>query len=193
MEPEPPIIARNAVGGGIAFSREERERHLYIVGKSGAGKSTVLFNLAMHDIMAGEGIAVIDPHGDLAEAIIDAIPPERTHEVCYFNVADTERPVGFNPLARVPRERQALAAAGIVAAFKHLWGDSWGPRLEQFLFPGVAALLESPRPTLIDLGRIYTDEDFRSRVVARISDPMIASFWTGEYASYSLCFFRYSS
>jgi len=104
MEPEPPIIAKNAVGGGIAFSREERERHLYIVGKSGAGKSTVLFNLAMHDIMAGEGIALIDPHGDLAEAIIDAIPPERTHTVCYFNVADTERPVGFNPLARVPRE-----------------------------------------------------------------------------------------
>jgi hypothetical protein len=185
MEPEPPIIARNAVGGGIVFSREERERHLYIVGKSGAGKSTVLFNLAMHDIMAGEGIAVIDPHGDLAEAIIDAIPPERTHEVCYFNVADTEYPVGFNPMARVPRKRQALAAAGIVAAFKHLWGgESWGPRLEHWLFHGVAALLESPRPTLIDLARIYTDEDFRSRIVSRTADPAIADFWTGEYASY---------
>jgi type IV secretory pathway TraG/TraD family ATPase VirD4 len=144
MESQPPIIAKNAVGGAVAFSREERERHLYVVGKSGSGKSTVLFNLAMHDIMAGEGIAVIDPHGDLAEAIIEAVPPERTHEVCYLNVADTEYPVGFNPLARVPRERHALAAAGIVAAFKHLWGDSWGPRLEHFLFHGVAALLESP-------------------------------------------------
>lgn len=185
MEPEPPIIAKNAAGGAIAFSREERERHLYIVGKSGAGKSTVLFNLAMHDIMAGEGIAVIDPHGDLAEAIIDAIPPERTHEVCYFNVADTESPVGFNPLARVPRKRQALAAAGIVAAFKHLWGaESWGPRLEHFLFHGVAALLESPRPSLIDLARMYTDEDFRSRIVSRVGDPIIAQFWTGEYLSY---------
>jgi len=185
MEPEPPIIAKNAVGGAIAFSREERERHVYIVGKSGAGKSTVLFNLAMHDIMAGEGIAVIDPHGDLAEAIIDAIPPQRTHEVCYFNVADMEYPVGFNPIARVPRKRQALAAAGIVAAFKHLWGaESWGPRLEHFLFHGVAALLESPRPTLIDLARIYTDEDFRCRIVSHISDPLIARFWTGEYASY---------
>jgi hypothetical protein len=115
MEPRPPIIATNAVGGGIVFSREERERHLYIVGKSGAGKSTVLFNLAMHDIMAGEGIAVIDPHGGLAEAIIDAIPPERTHEVCYFNVADTEYPVGFNPLARVPRKRHAPAARSAIS------------------------------------------------------------------------------
>jgi hypothetical protein len=184
MEPEPPIIATTAIGSGIRFSREERERHLYIVGKSGSGKSTVLFNLAMHDIMAGEGIAVIDPHGDLAEAIIDAIPRERTHEVCYFNVTDTEHPVGFNPLARVPRKRHALAAAGIVAAFKHLWGESWGPRLEHFLFHGVAALLESPRPTLIDLARVYTDEDFRSHIVSRITDPVIARFWTGEYASY---------
>jgi hypothetical protein len=184
MEPEPPIIATTAIGSGIGFSREERERHLYIVGKSGSGKSTVLFNLAMHDIMAGEGIAVVDPHGDLAEAIIDAIPRERTHEVCYFNVTDTEHPVGFNPLARVPRKRHALAAAGIVAAFKHLWGESWGPRLEHFLFHGVAALLESPRPTLIDLARIYTDDEFRSRVVSRIADPVIARFWTGEYASY---------
>jgi energy-coupling factor transporter ATP-binding protein EcfA2 len=184
MEPEPPIIATTALGSGIRFSRKERERHLYIVGKSGSGKSTVLFNLAMQDIIAGEGIAIVDPHGDLAEAIVDAIPPERTHEVCYFNVADTEHPVGFNPLARMPRKRHALAAAGIVAAFKHLWGESWGPRLEHHLFHGVAALLESPRPTITDLARIYTDEDFRSRLIPRIADPVIARFWTGEYASY---------
>jgi hypothetical protein len=104
--------------------------------------------------------------------------------VCYFNVADGDYPVGFNPIARVPRKRHALAAAGIVAAFKHLWGDSWGPRLEHFLFHGVAALLESPRPTLIDLARIYTDADFRCRLVPRITDPLVARFWTGEYASY---------
>src|SRR5439155_12437344 len=129
MERQPPIIANTATGGGIAFSREERERHNYLVGKSGSGKSTALFNLAMHDIYAGEGVAVIDPHGDLAEAIIDALPPERTHEVCYLNVADTQFPVGSNPLAGVPPERQPLAAAGVVSAFKHLWHESWGPRL----------------------------------------------------------------
>ena len=184
MEPQSPVIATTAIGSAISFSREERERHIYIVGKSGSGKSTVLFNLAMHDIVSGEGVAVIDPHGDLAEALLDAMPRERTHQVCYFNVADTACPVGFNPLAQVPRERHALAAAGIVAAFKHLWGDSWGPRLEHFLFHGVAALLESPRPTLIDLARIYTDADFRARIVPRIADPVIARFWTGEYANY---------
>src|SRR6185437_15162503 len=117
-------------------------------------------------------------------AIIDAIPPERTHEVCYLDVSDTECPVGFNPLARQPRQRHALAAAGIVAAFKHLWGDSWGPRLEHFLFNGVAALLESPRPTLIDLPRMYTDPDFRARIVGHLRDPIVSRFWTGEFASY---------
>src|ERR1700734_4380214 len=164
-----PIIARGATGQGIAFSREERERHIYLVGKSGSGKSTALFNLAMHDIYAGEGVAVIDPHGDLAEAIIDALPPERTHEVCYLNAADTEFPVGFNPLASVPIHRQPLAAAGIVSAFKHLWSDSWGPRLEHFLYNGVAALMAHPHPTLIDLSRMYTDEKFRERVIACVT------------------------
>lgn len=185
MKPEQqPIIATTATGGGVMFTREERERHLYIVGKSGSGKSTVLFNLAMADIMAGEGVAVIDPHGDLAEAIIDAIPPERTNQVCYLNVADTEYPVGFNPLARVATDRRALAAAGTVSAFKHLWHESWGPRLEHFLFQGVAALLESPRPTLLDLSRIYTDKVFRDRLVSRITDPVVARFWRHEFPSY---------
>lgn len=185
MQPEhPPIIARTSMGGGIALSREERERHVYIVGKSGSGKSTALFNLAMHDITAGEGVAVIDPHGDLADAIIDAMPPERTHDVCYLNIADTQFPVGFNPLAGVAPERQALAAAGIVSAFKHLWSDSWGPRLEHFLYNGVAALLASPRPTLIDLPRIYFDDDFRDRVVACVADPIVARFWRKEFAGY---------
>lgn len=188
MESEPPIIAKTSTGGGIALTREERERHVYIVGKSGSGKSTVLFNLAMHDILAGEGVCVIDPHGDLAEALIEALPPSRTHEVCYLNVADRERPVGFNPLARVPPERHALAAAGMVSTFKHLWGDSWGPRLEHFLYHGVAALLSAPRPTLIDLARVYTDPSFRERLIPQIIDPVIARFWTQEFPSYDQYF-----
>jgi hypothetical protein len=184
MEREPPIIARTSTGGAIALSEAERERHVYIVGKSGSGKSTVLFNLAMHDIYAGGGVAVLDPHGDLAEAIIDALPPSRTHEVCYLNVADAEFPVGFNPLASVPPERHALAASGIVSTFKHLWSDSWGPRLEYFLFQGVSALLASPRPVLTDLSRVFTDEDFRGRIIPRISDPTVARFWLQEFPGY---------
>jgi len=183
MEPEHHYIAKTT-RGVIGLSREERERHVYIVGKSGSGKSTVLFNLAMHDIMHGEGVAVIDPHGDLAEAVADCIPPSRTHSVCYLDAGDTERPVGFNPLAHIAPERHALAASGIVSAFKHLWGDSWGPRLEHFLFHGLVALLSVPRATLIDLPRLYTDEAFRAPIVARLRDPITARFWRHEYPQY---------
>lgn len=138
----------------------------------------------MHDIVSGEGVAVIDPHGDLAEAVGDCIPANRTNQVCYLDAGDMRQPVGFNPLAHIPPERHALAASGIVSAFKHLWRESWGPRLEHFLFNGIMALLAAPRATLIDLPRVYTDEQFRDRLVARIRDPIAARFWMGEYPQY---------
>jgi DNA helicase HerA-like ATPase len=141
MEPEPIAIATTADSRGVVLTREERERHVYIVGKSGTGKSTFLFNLAMADICAGEGVAVIDPHGDLATDILDAIPRSRINDVCYLDAGETEYPVGSNPATRIAPERRALAASGMVAAFKHLWSDSWGPRLEHFLFQGIAALI----------------------------------------------------
>jgi Type IV secretion-system coupling protein DNA-binding domain len=172
------------VWANVCLSREERARHVYIVGKSGSGKSTTLFNLAMYDIADREGVAVIDPHGDLAEAVADCIPSDRTHAVCYLDAADSDRPIGFNPLAHIAPERHALAASGIVSAFKHLWRDSWGPRLEHFMFQGVMALLALPRATLIDLPRVYTQEDFRDRAVARLRDPISARFWREEYPRY---------
>jgi hypothetical protein len=149
-----------------------------------SGKSTTLFNLAMSDLLAGEGVAVIDPHGDLAEAVADCIPPERTHSVCYLDAGDAECPVGFNPLAHIAPERNALAASGMVSAFKYLWRDSWGPRLELFLFNGISALLCAPHATLIDLPRLYIDERFRERVVARVRDPIVLRFWREEYPRY---------
>src|SRR5713226_3635223 len=170
MESEIISIATTANGAGVTFSREERERHIYIVGKSGSGKSTFLFNLAKADILAGEGVAFIDPHGDTALDILDAIPRSRINDVCYLDVTDTERPVGFNPATRIAPERRALAAAGIVSAFKHLWSDSWGPRLEHFLFHGVAALVSRQHTTLIDLTRLYTDDNFRERVLRHVTD-----------------------
>jgi len=189
MEPDIIIpIATTASGAGVVFSREERERHVYIVGKSGSGKSTFLFNLAMGDILKGEGVAVIDPHGDLALDILDAIPRSRINDVCYLDVTDSERPVGFNPATRVAPERRALAAAGIVSAFKHLWSDSWGPRLEHFLFHGVAALVSREHATLIDLPRVYTDDNFRERLLRSVADPETLRFWQEEFPSYTKAF-----
>jgi hypothetical protein len=185
MEAEPFSIATTSHGSGVVFTREERERHIWIVGKSGSGKSTFLFNLVMDDIYAGEGVTVIDPHGDLATDILDAIPRRRINDVCYLDAGETEYPVGFNPATRIAPERRALAASGIVAAFKHLWSDSWGPRLEHFLFHGVAALVSREHATLIDLARLYTDDRFREHVVSRVSDPETLRFWQEEFPSYT--------
>src|ERR1700694_2577793 len=177
MEPDAISIATAADGGGGAFSREERERHVYIVGKSGSGKSTFLFNLAMGDISRGEGVAVIDPHGDLALDILDTIPRTRINDVCYLDVTDIERPVGFNPITRVAPQRRALAAAGVVSAFKHIWSDSWGPRLEHFLYHGIAALLSRQHSTLIDLPRVYIDDRFREQLLRSATDSETLRFW----------------
>jgi DNA helicase HerA-like ATPase len=185
MEPQIIPIATTSHGEGVVFSREERERHVWIVGKSGSGKSTFLFNLAMSDVVTGEGVTIIDPHGDLAEDILDAIPRSRINDVCYLDAGETEYPVGFNPATKIAPERRALAASGIVAAFKHLWSDSWGPRLEHFLYHGIAALISREHATLIDLARIYTDDLFRDRVVARVRDPETLRFWQEEFPGYS--------
>src|ERR1700694_1589393 len=188
MEPDAISIATAADGGGGAFSREERERHVYIVGKSGSGKSTFLFNLAMGDISRGEGVAVIDPHGDLALDILQAIPRSRVNDVCYPDVTDDEQPVGFNPITRIAPERRALAASGIVSACKPVWSDSWGPRLEHFLFHGVAALVSRRHATLIDLPRLYTEDNFRERVLRSVTDPETLRFWREEFPSYTKAF-----
>lgn len=185
MENELSAIAYTTNGAPIVFTREERERHVWLVGKSGSGKSTFLFNLAMSDIMDGGGAAVIDPHGDLATDILNAIPRSRINDVCYLDAGETEYPVGFNPAANITPERRALAAAGIVSAFKHIWSDSWGPRLEHFLYHGVSALISRSHATLIDLARLYTDDRFRERIVSHVTDPETLRFWKEELPSYS--------
>jgi hypothetical protein len=184
MEQESLSIATTANGTPIIFDRDERERHIYIAGKTGSGKSTLMCNLAMGDILAGEGIAFIDPHGDAALDLLDAIPKSRINDICYLDAADTERPVGFNPATRIAPERRALATSGIVAAFKHLWSESWGPRTEHYLFHGVAALLSRQHATLIDLSRVYTDDVFRERLLQHVTDPETLRFWRKEFPSY---------
>src|SRR5665213_1118893 len=124
------------------LSHADRRHHLYTVGKSGTGKTTLLRNMILQDIVSGRGVGVIDPHGDLSEELLDYIPRRRIEDVVYFDPADTDFPIGFNLLGQVPVDRRHLVASGVVNVFKSIWSDFWGPRLEYILYAAVAAILD---------------------------------------------------
>jgi DNA helicase HerA-like ATPase len=168
----------------VGLSRRERRRHLYTVGKTGAGKTTLLRSLILQDIRAGHGAGVIDPHGELAEALLDAIPKRRTGDVIYFDPAEGAYPIGLNVLESPAPEMNRLVASGVVAALKSIWKDSWGPRLEYILYNAVAALVDFEGATLVGVVKLLTDEGYRERVVRRARDPVVRAFWTGEFARY---------
>jgi hypothetical protein len=169
----------------VMLDPEERRRHLYIVGQTGTGKSTLLLNLIAQDLAAGEGLALLDPHGDLAEAVLMHIPRDRTNDLVYLNPADADRPIGFNPLSGVPEDLKPIVADGVVSAFRHVWPESWGPRLDYILTNAVRALLDVPGATLLMLPRLLIDEPFRMRLIEwHVRDPMVRSFWLNEYAGY---------
>ncbi len=158
---------------------------MYLIGKTGTGKSTLLENMIITDIRAGEGVAVVDPHGELVEKIIRFIPTERTNDVVYFNPADLDYPIAFNILECPNPEHRNLIASGLVGVFKKIWADSWGPRLEYILMNGILALLEYPGSTLLGLMRMLVDKEFRKKVITYIKDPVVKSFWMNEYANYN--------
>jgi len=164
----------------------ERRLHTYVVGKTGTGKSTLLATMLRQDLEVGRGVALIDPHGDLAELALSLVPPERYDEVLYFNPADTEFPVGYNPLAARTPEERPLVASAVIGVFKKLYGDSWGPRLEYFLRNAILALLETPNPSLLALPRLLTDKSFRKAVVAQLRDPLLRTFFTEEFEGYDV-------
>ena len=168
----------------FVLSPRDRRHHLYAIGKSGTGKTTLLRNLILQDIAAGHGVAVIDPHGDLANDILDHIPSHRIEDVAYFNPADTEFPVGFNLLGATPPAERHLVASGIVSAFKAIWPDFWGPRLEYILYAAVAALLDCDNVSLLGVQRMLSDGRYRAWVVRQIKDPMVRSFWVNEFENY---------
>ncbi len=140
----------------FVLSPRDRRHHLYAIGKSGTGKTTLLRNLILQDIAAGHGVGVIDPHGDLANDILDHIPSNRIEDVVYFNPADMEFPVGFNLLGCTPPEERHLVASGIVSAFKAIWPDFWGPRLEYILYAAGVALLDCDNVSLLGVQRMTT-------------------------------------
>lgn len=162
----------------------DRRGHMYLIGKTGVGKSTVLENMIIQDIQAGRGIGLVDPHGDLAEKILDYIPSSRINDVIYFNPADIEYPISFNILEKVEAVHRHLVASGLVGVFKKIWADSWGPRLEYILRNTILALLEYPNSTLLGIMRMLVDKDFRKQVVNKVTDPVVKSFWVNEFAKY---------
>jgi len=191
---EPKIIIgeREGWGGSVPFgiSAEDQRHHIYIIGKTGSGKSTLLRNLIIQHIALGHGVGLIDPHGDLAEELLNQIPPRRADHLVYFNPGDLEFPIGLNVLANVAPDQRHLVASGIVSAFKGIWRDSWGPRLEYILYNAVSALLDCRNATLLGVNRMLTDDAFRAKVIRQIKDPFIKAFWAEEYEGYDERFKR---
>ncbi len=164
---------------------DDRRRHMYVIGKTGMGKTNLLENLAIQDIQKGHGIAFIDPHGDTAEKLIKSIPSNRINDVIYFNPADQDFPIAFNVMEKVDPEYRHLVASGLVGVFKKIWADSWGPRLEYILRNAILALLEYPGSTLLGVTRILVDKSYRERVVEKITDPVVRSFWVDEFTKWN--------
>lgn len=161
---------------------------MYVIGKTGTGKSTLLETLIRQDINSGEGLMLIDPHGDLVEKVRARIPESRKDDLIYFNVPDSTSPLGFNPLERVPPESQPLAASGILEVFKKLWAEFWGPRSEHILRNALLALLDQPQATLADVLRLFDDRDFRRNAAGRVANPQVRNFWLREYEGYTARF-----
>jgi hypothetical protein len=159
----------------------DRRRHIYIIGKTGMGKSTLLENMIFSDIQAGKGVAVVDPHGDLADAVLNFVPSNRTNDVVIFDPSDRDFPVAFNMLENIDPTLNSIVCSGLVGIFKKIWVDSWGPRLEHILRNTILSLLSYPNTTMLGIPRMLQDKDFRSKVVRKISDPIVKAFWLAEF------------
>lgn len=169
----------------FGIKADDRRRHMYLLGKTGMGKTNLLENLAIQDIMQGHGICFIDPHGDVAHKLIKAIPPERINDVIYFDPADQAFPIAFNVLEQVGPDQRSLVASGLVGVFKKIWADSWGPRLEYILRNAILALLEYPGSSLLGVMRILVDKSYRERVIEKVQDPVVKQFWAVEFAGWN--------
>ena len=164
---------------------DDRRRHIYIVGKTGMGKSALLSNMAIQDILANRGVGFIDPHGEIAEGILHYIPKRRVNDVIYFNPSDIDYPIAFNAMEKVGFEYRHLVAAGLMGVFKKIWPDVWSARMEYILNNTILALLEYPNSTLLGINRMLAESDYRKKVVDRITDPVVKSFWQREFAKYT--------
>ena len=168
----------------FGIRQADRRASMYVIGKTGTGKSTLLETMIRQDIMAGHGLAVFDPHGDLIERVLAAAEDSRPADLIYFNVPDIRHPLGFNPLESVVPEKRPLAASGILEVFKKIWADSWGPRMEHILRNALLALLDQPQATLADILRLMDDAAFRHLAASRVHNAQVRGFWLREFESY---------
>jgi hypothetical protein len=157
---------------------------MYVIGKSGMGKSTMLENMAIQDIQNGEGMIFIDPHGSTAEKLLDFVPQERVKDMLYLAPFDTENPIGFNILEDVGYDNRHKVVAGLMGVFERIWADSWSARMQYILQNTLFALLEYPGATIIDVNRMLVNKAFRAEVVKHITDPVVNAFWNEEFANY---------
>lgn len=168
----------------FGIKHKDRRTHMYILGKTGTGKSTLLENLIRQDISNDHGLALLDPHGDLIEKILSAVPAERHGDLIYFDATDAKWPLGFNPLEYVAAQYRPLAASGLLSVFQHIWADSWGPRLEHILRNALLALLDQNNATLEDIPRLLDDNTFRKQAISKVTSEQVRNFWLKEYAGY---------
>lgn len=168
----------------------DRLAHMYVVGKTGVGKTTLLETLLRGDITSGAGCALVDPHGDLVERIETWLPTHRRRDLVYVDVPDDDMPFGYNPLPRVSPERRSLVASGLIDVLKTMWEDAWGARMEHILRNAILALLDQPLATLPDILKLLTSKSFREDVLVNVKNPQVASFWRDEFPRYS---FKYQA
>ncbi len=169
----------------FGIKRKDRSRHLYTVGKSGSGKSKFMELLIKEDLEAGKGVGVLDPHGDLVDNIMEFIPKDRVKDVVYFDPADVNFPISFNPMENVEEEYKMQVTIGFIQIFKKLFGSNWTDRLEHVLRYTVLALLDSPNTTVLSILKMLTDKNYRQNIVSRIKDNVVKNFWVSEFAGWS--------
>jgi hypothetical protein len=169
----------------FGLKAKDRNKHMYVIGKTGMGKSTLLENMAIQDMRNGEGLAFVDPHGETADRLLEFVPPERINDVVYFAPFDLDRPIAFNVMEDVGYDKRHLVVSGLMATFKKIWVDAWSARMEYILTNTLLALLEYPDATLLGVNRMYTDKAYRKKVVENVKDPVVKDFWVKEFAQYT--------
>jgi hypothetical protein len=178
------ILGTLSTGESVPLLQADRRRHVYAIGMTGTGKTGLLLNLMHADLQAGGGFCFLDPHGDASQHIASLAPKERRSDVIYLDPSDPTHTFAYNPLSNVPEAERATAAANIVSAFKNIWANTWGARLEYILGHSIRLLLDTRDQTLLGLPRLLVDDDYRHRLVVRCQDPVVRAFWLTEYAAY---------